>query len=96
MVVKGSREEGGDFAVSNGPPQCGAHAGEGLSDRYFTSQDIPVKEVTSSPPNGPDAAGHRGGRSCFSDGGWRTTLDLGGRGGDGSASTRRSGPAQPI
>ena len=39
---------GGDFAVSNGP-QCGAHAGEGLSDRYFTSQDIPAKEVTSSP-----------------------------------------------
>ena len=30
VVVKGSREEGGDFAVSNGP-QCGAHAGEGLS-----------------------------------------------------------------
>ena len=50
MGVKGSREEGGDFAVSNGP-QCGAHAGEGLSDRDFTSPDIPVKEVTSSPPN---------------------------------------------
>ena len=27
---------------------------KGLSDRYFTSQDIPVKEVTSSPPNGPE------------------------------------------
>ena len=33
-------------------------AGEGLSDRYFTSQDIPVKEeVTSSPPNGPEDSG---------------------------------------
>ena len=47
--VKGSREEGGDFAVSTSP-QCGAHAEKDcLSNRCFTSQDLPVKEVTSSP-----------------------------------------------
>ena len=48
---------GRGLAVSNGPQCRGAHAGEGLSDRDFTSQDIPVKEVTSSPPNGPENSG---------------------------------------
>ena len=54
--MKGSREEGGDFAVCN-DPQCDAHAREGLSNRCFTSQDIPMEEVTSSPPNGPENSG---------------------------------------
>ena len=38
--------------------QCGAHTTrEGLSNRCFTDQDIPVEEVTSSPPNGPEDSG---------------------------------------
>ena len=88
MVVKGSREEGVDFAVSNGP-QCGAHAGEGSSDRYFTSQDIPVKEVTSSPPNGPENSGSDFGPQFSHQP--RSSLFLG-RGGDSPPSTPQKKP----